>query len=253
VPDIENIPVPLYDPLDVYHHITDNRPLRGLIERQEAINSTVDDNSEILRESVGTQGTLANRLAQSLEDDGSLKTSAIDAALHSIESHEDNDTYVRMLAAERDKLTLVSDDATALKILVDTTTFDDQTVEIIDSDTVTWSIEAPNKIKADLAFPASAAHAHFYDRTPVQVAVDNFANWKTTSVSTPFVEDTLRVYINGIRISTTDSLYVPDFAGPPTTWTLTTFTPNAAAGTFALNREITEADIIRIDFDTSLA
>jgi hypothetical protein len=252
MPDIELIPVPLYDPLDVYHHVTDNRPLRGLIDRQEVMNSSLDDNSEILREAAGTQGTLANRLSQSLEEDGSLKLTAIDAALHSIEAHEDTVDFVRMTAAERAKLTLVSDDATALKLLVDTTTFDNETVELINSDTVTWTVQAPNQIKADLTFPASAAHAHFYDRTPVQVDVDDFANWKTTSVATPFVEGTLRVYINGIRVSETGSVYVPNFANPPATWALTTFTPDPEAGTFELNREIAASDIIRIDFDTSL-
>jgi hypothetical protein len=252
VPDIEQIPVPLYDPNDVYHHITDNRPLRGLIDRQEVINSSVDDNAQILRETSGTQGTLANRLSQSIEADGSLKKSAIDQAEHSIAAHEDNETYVRMLATERSKLALVASGATALKLLIGETTFDDQTVELIDTDTVSWSIQG-NGLKADLSFPASAAHSHFYDITPVQVNQNNYAEWKTTSVATPFIEGSLRVYINGVRISESDSVYVPNFAGPPSQWNLTTVTPDHSEGTFELSREISADDVIRIDFDTSLA
>src|SRR5476649_580731 len=101
MPDIDLIPEVLHQSLDPYHWYYDNLPLQNILDRISLVNYAVDNAEDILRKSVGTQGTLANRLAQSINDDGTLKTAAIDDALHNIESHSDNGTYVRMLLAER--------------------------------------------------------------------------------------------------------------------------------------------------------
>jgi hypothetical protein len=62
------------------------------------------------------------------------------------------------------------------------------------------------------------------------------------------MEGSLRVYVNGIRLTASDSIYA---AGPLASdqWTSMTYTPNAAEGTFAFTPAATEDDVIRIDFD----
>lgn len=266
MPEIDLITPVYHNPMDPYHHEFDNLPLRKIIDRQVLINFQVDINADILRDSNGTAGTLANRLNRSLDGLGDLKASAIDAASHNIAEHTDGSVlisgtpvgFVRMLEDERDKLGLISDEATALQIQVETISttvlFDDETIELLPSDTVSWSVTAPNKLKANLAFSASAAHQHHYDKTPVHanLATPDYTNYKTTSVSTAYVEDSLRIYINGIKLSETASVYVPGPTGPDGTWTLTTYTANHSAGTFQLSRAIAPTDIIRIDFDVAL-
>lgn len=265
MPRIELIPEVLYQAMDPYHHSFDNLPLRNILTRQDLVNSAVDNNSEILRDSVGTAGTLSNRLNQSIEEDGSLKTVAVDDTLHNIALHTDGSVeisgvpvdFVRMQQSERDKLSLITDEATAFKLQVETISttvlFDNDTVRVVDSDTVTWEVSSPNEVKANFSFPVAAAHQHFYDRTPIDanLVTPDYTNYKVTSVSTPFIAGSLRVSINGTKLSETGSVYVPDSTGPDGTWTLTTFTGNATGGTFALNRAITASDVIRVDFDTT--
>ena len=282
MPDISLIPEVLYDPLQPYQWIYDNLPLENILLRQDMINSAVDVNSDILVDSIGTAGTLSNRLDVSLEDNGYLKVSAINVADHDIAFHTDGvrtltasdisiidplDVYqlpsivsfIRMLGAERDKLLLVSDEATSLRLqlftedISNTVLFDDEIVELVDTDTITWEIEEPNKIKARMAFPSAAAHEHNYDLTPVHanIPTPDYTNYKTTSASTPYMEDSLRVYINGIRLNEDDLVYVPSAAASPT-FSQLKFTGNYSAGTFALSSAITVADVIKIDFDVSL-
>jgi len=282
MPDISLIPEVLYDPLQPYQWIYDNLPLENILLRQGLINSAVDVNTNILVDSIGTAGTLSNRLNQSLEDNGYLKISAINVADHNVAFHADGvrglepseislidplDIYqlpsivsfVRMLGAERDKLLLVSDEATSLRLqlftedISTTVLFDDEIVELVDTNTITWEIEEPNKIKARMTFPASAAHAHNYNLTPVHanVVTPNYTNYRTTSTSTAFVEDSLRVYVNGVRLNEDDLVYVPSAAASPT-FSQLRFTGNNSAGTFVLSSAITAADVIKIDFDISL-
>lgn len=259
MPRIELVDVPLHDALDPYHFRFDNMPLYAMITRQEIINDAVDINKQIMTESIGTQGTLANRLAQSIQDNGSLKTVAIDDALHSIEAHTDNDDYVRMTKSERDKLALIDDEANELTLRIE---FDDATsgddvafvsgeVIIEDTSTVMWEVAAPNKLRANLSFPVAAAHQHYYDVKPIHVNTvsPDYKNYKVTTVSTPFVDGSLRIYVNGIRISEFEEVFVPDAVTD--TQTLLKFTSTAASGVFALSRAITDDDVIRIDFDTS--
>ena len=157
MPDISLIPEVKYEPLQPYHWSYDNLPLNNILQRINLINITVDRHTDILHGSLGTAGTLSNRLNQSLEQDGSLRTVAVDESLHNIGMHTDGvvtltpsqiiaidplDVYslpsvvpfVRMLGAERDKLLLVSDEATSLRLQIyseaisTTFLFDDQIV-----------------------------------------------------------------------------------------------------------------------------
>lgn len=257
MPNINLIPETYYQAMMPYHVDYDNLPLRNIIAREEIINDAVDINSRMIRDSIGTAGSLANRLRVSLEDDGTLKTTGINAALHNIAYHTDGSDgiadYVRMLQDERDKLALVSDEATALQLEVHTPSttisFVDSIVEVQPTDTITWEVTAPNKLKAHMAFPTTAVHRHYYGLTPVSnTPAPDYTHYRTTSLSTIYIADTLRVYINGVRIYSDDEVYVPD--STMTNWTLTSFTDDNTTGTFFLNRAITVNDVIRIDFDT---
>lgn len=263
MPNLDNISPVEYQATDVYHVDKDNLPLRNINQRIELLNNAVEVNNRTVREAQGSAGTLSNRLNQSLEEGGSLKTAAVDESLHNIGAHEDGEydgvEYVRMKSSERDKLELVSDEATALVLqfqtISTTISFDDDTVTVIPSDSINWTLTAPNQIKAETVFPVTAVRNHYYDLTPVHDNVTNpdYQNYKTTSLSTPFIEDTLRVYVNGIRLSATDSVYVPPASGPSGSWKLTTYTPDHTTGTFVFSRILSSNDIIRIDFDTSYA
>lgn len=269
MPNINLIPEIYYNPLDPYHYEYDNIPLRNIIKRLELVNFAVDINSNILRDSVGNQGTLSNRLNQSINEDGSLKTQAIDEAMHNIANHEDGSitidnityNYVKMLSEERSKLELISDEATALKIKFaynnpseTEVVFEDETVIFENSDTVTWTIIPPNRVRAELNLPLSIAHQHVYDENPVHLNVisPNYREYRVNSISTPFIEGSLRVYINGIRLSETSTIYVYGAEGPSGNWELTSFTSDHENGTFELNRSISPNDIIRIDYDKQL-
>lgn len=274
MPELDLHPVPLYDPLHPYHWEYDNLPLQVLKRRDEVINGSVDNHGKILREANGTQGTLSNRLNQSINADGSLKASAIDEALHNVAEHADGSrnltatelddfeaigylltnpvNFVRMLQAERDKLALVADEATNMTIQVETPSnivlFEQGPISLVPSSGITWQVDAPNKIKANLGFPVESAHRHYYDLEPITT---DYINYKVTSTNTPYIEGSLRVYINGMRINQDYEIYVP---GNLTTdnWTLNKFTADHVGGTFTLSNAITSDDIIRIDFDVAL-
>ena len=110
MPDINIISVPSYQPLQPYYYQVDNLPINALVQRDEIINSAVDTNTAILESAIGNTGTLAARLDQSLEQNGNLKSSKINEALHNIGAHEDGmydgTDYVRMELSEREKLAL---------------------------------------------------------------------------------------------------------------------------------------------------
>jgi membrane-bound inhibitor of C-type lysozyme len=263
MPRIDSITPVQYDSLWPYNSTYDNLPLKYILAREELINLAVDNNTAVLEDAIGTAGTLANRLNQSLEPSGALITEAVDSCLHSIGAHTDGTfdgfDYVRMLATERSKLSLVADEATSLQIEFDTISgtvvFDNDLVKFEDSPTVTWNVATGNLVTANFAFPAGAAHQHYYDLIPVSanIVTPDYINYKSTSLSTPFVDGSLRVYLNGIRLSENDGVYVYDaVTGPSGTWYVTSFTSDAGAGTFALSRAINSADTITIDFDQLL-
>ena len=257
VPRIELLNVPLFTADDPYHYEYDNIPLKALMNRQELINLALDDVVDQMRDAIGTQGSVANRLNQSIEQDGGLKSTAIDEALHSIESHADSATYVRMTKAESDKLALISDEASDVVIQVDDGTstydFDSGTVIFESSSSVDVEVESPNIVKFNLGFDTSAAHRHYYELTPVHsnLTSPDYKNYKVNSTASAFISGSLRVYVNGVRIFSDESIYVP---GPlvDDPWTLLKFTPDPTNGTFALSAAISDDDIIRIDFDKSL-
>lgn len=263
MPNIDLINEVLHDPMHPYHFEFDNLPLKNILKRQEIINYAVDNNEQTLRESQGTQGSLSNRLNQSIDPDGSLKTEAINDALHHIGAHEEGDylgtEYVIMTQDERNKLTNIADEATNIIFDFDfegistTTTIDSGTLSIQPSETIEWYLYAPNIIKARTTFPSTAVHNHFYSLTPVHVNIGSpdYINYKTTSVATAFIEDSLRIYINGIRIFEDEEVYVYGDDGPDGTWALISFTPDHDNGTFELSRAISVDDIIMIDFDTA--
>jgi hypothetical protein len=258
MPQIDLIPVPLYNALDPYHVDYDNLPLKALITRMQLVNSAVDISADILRSAVGSQGTLSNRLAQSIADDGSLKPEAVDGTLHAIGAHTDGKydgvEYVRMLLSDRQKLTGIAEDATDLVLEVETpsaiTTFDAGIVRLIPSDGITWSVTAPNKVKPNLTFPTSAAHRHYYNVTPQYAGTPDFKHYKTGYPN--YVAKSLRVYINGVRIFDDDEIYVPGSL-VSSAWKLNKFTGDYTTGLFVLDTALTTQDVIRVDFDVSLA
>lgn len=257
MPRLELIDVPLYGPNDPVHWNTDNVPLKALMSRQNLINLSLDDVIKQIRDAVGTQNTIGNRLNQSINADGSLKKQAIDDTNHSIEEHADTNDYVRMTKSQSDKLDLIADEAKDLSLRFTdgsaTVTLDDGIVDFQPSSSVSMSITSPNIVKFDLAFPASAAHQHFYGLVPVDANAisPDLTNYKVNSSSSKFIEDSLRVYINGVRIFSDVEVYVP---GPMVedAWTLLSFTPDNEAGTFSLSSALSEEDIITIDFDIAL-
>jgi hypothetical protein len=282
MPDLSQLPVPQYNADQPYHWEYDNLPLKTLADRDLIINAEVDVQGAILRETAGTQGTLANRLAQSIDEDGDLIPDAVDQAAHNIAEHTDGTKvvaapeladyvalgfpsltnpveFVRMLASERDKLALIANEATNLAMSVETISnivlFEEGTIELVSSESVQWEIEAPNKVKAVLTVSIEFPHRHYYDLEPVMMPTNDlvpidYKLFKVTSTATPYIEDSLRVYVNGIRLNRNYDVYYP--SNPVSTWSLNSFTADAANGLFTLSNPITDVDVIQIDFDEAL-
>lgn len=283
MPDLSKLPVPKYDPLHPYHWEYDNIPIDTLALRDELINGELEQHAKILRDSCGNQGTLDNRLNQSINEDGSLKSSAIDEAAHNIAEHSDgektvditeldyyNDTlnysdvvnpvpFVRMLEAERDKLAHISPLATNITFEVETPSnvvvIEQGPIALGASAGIQWDITAavpPSTavtLTPVLTIPIEFAHRHYYDLEPITT---DYLSFKVTSVNTPYIDGSLRVYINGVKLTTGYEIYVP---GNLITdeWSLQSFTADPEGGTFELYAAITSDDIIRIDFDVALS
>lgn len=258
MPNIKSIPEVLYQPNQPYHYYYDNLPLKNILTRIDLVNVQVDHNSDLLRGCSGSTGSLSNRLDSSLNEDGSIKTESIDSALHSIESHTDSAEYVRMKVSERAKLNLISSGANNFSVQIEDNegsysipSEDIDVLKIKNSSTVHFDFQTPNTLTAHTVYPPEFAHKHNYDLTP---AYDNpsepsYKSFKTTSLNTPFVEGSLRVYVNGMRI-TESPINVPssDYSSSnPTFIEIQSHTE----GTFVLNRSLTNEDVIRIDFDES--
>lgn len=265
-------PVRQYQPLDPYHHITDNGPIVDLEENISRVNDVVEVHNEILTSAIGTQGTLANRLSQSINADGSLKTDAVDETVHSIAAHADDGGFVRMTDSERDKLANVTADATDLKIEVDcpstTVLYDNGTLVLKGSDSIHWRTDNTG-VYADVTFPLTSRHRHYYDvkPTPVNTLSPDYQNYYTTSVATPYAAGSIRVFVNGVRVSHEDNdvLAPADVEFPrhgvTTTWVSLNYAEDAAnitagavtTGLFTLSDPILSTDRITIDFDVLLA
>lgn len=276
MPDLTKLPVPEHTGGQPYHARYDNLPLDVLADRDYIINGEVDYQSQVLKDAAGTQGNVANRLNQSIEENGDLKSDAIDDALHSIAEHTNGSktvdtgeldyyidtlgyaavsnpvSFVRMLESERDKLALIADMATNLAIQVETpsnvTLFDDGTLQLAPSDSIHWELSAPNTITPVLTISTDFAHRHYYD-----IGIENGLDtddYVTFTTPTAFVEGSLRVYINGVRLSSEIEVYYP--SNPVSVWTLAMFTPDFEAGSFELSTTISDEDIIRVDYEISL-
>lgn len=295
MPQIELVPVPLYQPSQPYNSQIDNIPIQALIDRILLVNSQVDIDANILSDAQGTQGSLANRLAQSINEDGTLKTSAIDEAQHNIAEHTDgsiivNDvvvSYVRMLQEERSKLENIASGATNIDILVNLNNsvpsglpsqisivgiseieYTSGTIELKPSDSIYWTVESDGSLKANTNFPSTVRHLHNYDIVPAHknVTSPDYKNYKVTSVGTAYRSGSLRVYINGIRLTESSNIdagrvsrgnYVPtSFSSGTPTWVTYTYTEDddtdgiVTSGEFSLSSAITSNDVITIDFDT---
>lgn len=245
MPNLDSVPVTKYQPLHPYHHYFDNLPIESIETQLFLINAQVDSNHSALQSSIGNVGSLANRLNKSLEQNGNLKATAIDAALHSVSEHLDSGGFVRMTDAERSKLSLIESEATNVSVKVITVdneyTWPDvsDTLSFKDSDTVAWRVEGSD-IFADTTFSKTVITIPSYDVTPVSLGGTNY---KTTSSNTPFKSTTLRVYINGIRLTksptTINGYYYAEI--------------DPTVGTFMLNTTLESGDVIRIDFDRPIS
>lgn len=283
MPEINKIPEVLYDGNQPYHVHYDNLPLKNILARIDLVNAQVDINSDILRGSSGTVGSLNNRLSVSIENNGELKSGAVDNALHNIGAHQDGSyngiDYVRMTQDERDKLNLIESEANNLRIEIEDTIpnlsgisvtsapyslryapdiipFNSGVLRFRSSDTIFFDFEAPDVLKAHSVFPPQAAHVHSYNIIPAHYNPSNpdYQNYKTTSIGTPFAEESLRVYINGMRIPYYIPISIPQQNNLAiSNWSdIYVDTMSPSNGEFSLNRAILPSDVIVIDFDQDL-
>lgn len=266
MPNINSIPEVLYEPNQPYHYYYDNLPLRNILTRIGLVNIQVETNADMIRGAAGTAGSIDARLNASLEADGSLKAEALDGAVHGIGNHSDGDGYVRMTEEERSKLALVQSESNRLLVEVadsyptvgDTVTISDGVVRLRGSSSVLLDFEAPDIVRFHSAFPPDTAHRHHYSLVPAhQSSPPDFKNFKTTSLGTPYMEGSLRVYVNGVRLSD-ESVPVPGY-GYGSSGSSVSFAQNSVAeeshadGTFSLTVAISEVDVIRVDFDEQFA
>jgi len=248
--------VPLFTPLDPYNYVVDNIPIQALIDRTNVINSVSDSASAEITAARGNTASLNARLSASLGLDGSLLTSSVNTSLHNIGYHEDGMgpdyvDYVRMQLSEREKLAMISDGATSLAIQVQTTAsnlivFDNGPVIFEPSPSCEWLVSAPNKISANLHYPLESAHRHYYDVTPVSVTLTPDYKTYLTGISQPFMFGSLRVYVNGVRLTASADILIP------VSNQLNSYTANSDGLGFVLMNAISSTDVIRIDFDISL-
>lgn len=276
MPDIQSIPEVLYQADQPYHVHYDNLPLRNILDRIGLVNIQVDINTDILRGASGSAGSLNARLDKSLDAAGNIKTDAVDDANHSMASHMDGDGFVRMTDNERAKLQGVLSEANKLEIEIEDSTGSDElvafppagsngTLKLRKSSTVFFEFQNPDTIRIHSVFPPETAHRHNYDLIPAYdiPSGPTFKNYRTTAVNTPFEEGSLRVYVNGMRITSVPvkvlnyssaSVTIPNSGGiavfPASAWINTHIaSENPAGGTFELNRALSPSDVIRINFD----
>jgi hypothetical protein len=260
MPNISIIPVPSYQALQPYYYQVDNQPFDALAQRDEVINNSVDANTAILESAIGTTGTLAARLNQSIAPNGDLLTYKIDEALHNIGAHTDGSydgtDYVRMTLSERQKLALIADEAKNISIQVDQVSqivyFDNGPILFKNSSTINFVVHEPNIITAEVEVGLQYAHRHFYSIEPLSSGLSpDYINY-ITGLNVPYEEGSLRVYVNGTRIySDGASIYVPT-PYATSSYQLNGFTENTNRLGFVLDQAITSSDVIRIDFNLAL-
>jgi hypothetical protein len=259
MPNIDLIPDVYYDPNHPYHYQFDNLPLKNIVIRQEIINSAVDVATAMILAAKGSTVSLAARLNVALEQDGTISSDTIDDSLHNIGAHTDGEydgvEYVRMKQDERDKLENIADSAKNISIQIEDDVLSDGPVTFETSDTIEVELVSPSTIKLHTTFSTDALRVKYYNLTPVsQDLVPDYQNYFVNNLETAYAEGSLRVYVNGFRLSEDADVLVYLMAeGPTGTWIELSYTPDAEAGAFALSAPIGEDDIIRIDFDTEVA
>jgi hypothetical protein len=269
MPDISKIQNVLYDGNQPYHVHYDNLPLKNILTRIDLVNSQVDINTDILRGSCGSVGTLNNRLSVSIEEDGKIKNEAMDEALHNIGAHSDGSydgvDYVRMKQEERDKLSFIESNANNLTLqiedaisnlpTIDNVTFENGSLSLRSSDTISFQFLPPNILKAHSIYSPETAHVHNYQIVPAHVS--NYTNYSTTILNTPYKEGSLRVYVNGFRIGNGSDQPVKVLLGSnpsvSVNWSnLYISSQSPSSGEFSINSSVEGATIF-IDFDQNLS
>ncbi len=278
MPDIDNIEIPLYQPNQPYHYSVDNIPLDAIKSRENLINTAVELSNTALSNAAGTAGTLDTRLDQSLQDNGNLISSAVDTALHNIGAHVDGNfevsdselstyqisyplvenpvPFVRMLQAERDKLASVANGATDITLDFATPTgnisINSGIVTFQSSTTINWYVDSGTKyVQAEISTVYSNPHKHYDNIIPTSKYLTPDYKSYNTGITSPFITESLKVFINGVRIFPGVSVYYPSFSDTPTL-KLNSFTEDGSGLGFVLLNPITEDDIIFIDFEVSL-
>jgi hypothetical protein len=288
VPPLDAYGVPLYQPNDPYHFDFDNKPIKTLAMRDQILAGQINQNTQTLRDSAGNSGSLPSRLDKSIDRDGNLKKEAVDQSMHNIAFHSDGtrnvtqremDEYnslgyllnsqpefVVMLRAERDKLSQITADANNItfKFPGITNPVDDGTIEFQDSYGIYWEISNPGNrnIVVKPILKNATDHKHFYEVTPVLIN----GQYKISGIQS-FKKDTLRVYVNGIRIpscsqscSYSDGVYFPSFDTATTTqppqlkspnslWKNLYFTEINEEAKFTLSSTISNYDRIFVDYE----
>jgi hypothetical protein len=276
MPDLNQLPIPEYQGGQPYHFEYDNLPLKTLARRDEIINNAVDSVSKILSDCNGTAGTLSNRLDQSIDDDGSLLTMAVDESFHNIAAHLDGyitvDTieldyyislgfpdianpvgFVRMLESERIKLSTISDEATNVTVSIETnsnTTISySEPFTIAPSSSIQWELvpDTYNTVQAIVAM--NNPHLHYYGQLATLIINQTYS----IPMSQPYISGSLRVYINGVCLNETTEIYYPARdENYDLIWSLNKFTSNYTNGVFVLQYDVQENDVITVDYDIAM-
>jgi hypothetical protein len=162
-----------------------------------------------------------------------------------------------MTAAQSAKIDLIDDQATSIYFKInpgdDEIEFLHGAVQLVPSNTVTFSVDVDQQLSFETAFPVEAAHQHFYEATPVptDLVTPDYINYLVDPYGTAFIEGSLRVYVNGVRINQTTAVYVPGYLISDS-WTLLSYTATPTSGSFVLSAAISEDDVVVIDYDISL-
>ena len=278
--DLSSIPVPLFTGDEPYHYTYDNLPIDALIQRDQLINSEVETNSAILA-AAGGDYDLATRLNQSLDNVGVLKSLAVDVSLHNIGHHTDGSysvssaflttlqnyypdavitnpvPFVRMLEIERVKLSTVDDNANFFGIQFNlptgTVTYNQNYLKINNSSTIRWYTQDGQNVRAEVSTGLTNPHRHFDNVAPTHKNL--IPNYKDYIINggAAYSSGTLKVYINGVRIfSSNYPVNVPQ-ADPSKTWKSNYFVESEDRLGFSLFQSITEYDIIMVDFTVPLS
>ena len=258
MPDIGSITDVQYSPTDPYFVSVDNAPLAALFYKIQVVNTQTDANANELINARNGYPNLAGYLATF-----ALNATNVNNTLHNIGYHADgvgpdSISYVRMTYDERTKLSAIDPDS-IIQIHVTTiststfqdVTFDNGTIYLEPSDTVQWTVDGDvgnQQLRAEMHFPPELAQIHIYECTPAP-HTPSAPDWQTYSVPRAFIDSSLRIYVNGIRI-TEGGVYVPQSGGTGT-WKFLSYTYDLEALTFTLSQPITSSDVVMIDFDIS--